>query len=185
MKFSFTSRLLARQALIAAFYAVITLAGFGISYGPIQFRFSELLNWLVFFDPKNVIGLTIGCFLSNIPSPLGAIDMFVGTLGTLLATLCMAKSKNHWIASIWPAVFSFLYSGESLFLGQIPGNAFVAVTGQIMLSELIIVAVIGIPVAYLLSKSQAFRKAVADDTMLPTRESWTHTPAFPGSLFQL
>ena len=36
-KMPFTARIAARQAIIAAVYVVLTLSGFGVSYGPVQF----------------------------------------------------------------------------------------------------------------------------------------------------
>lgn len=179
MSLKFNARLISRQAIIATIYLVLTLSGFGFAHGPIQFRFSEVLNWLAFLDPKNIIGLSIGCFLSNIPSPFGMLDMVVGTLGTLLATLCMAKSKTKWVACIWPSFFSFLYAAEALYTGEITKELFPIVTGQIMLSEFIITTIIGIPLVYLLSKETHFRNLIVDDRMLPTRMSWTSKSSFP------
>ncbi len=173
MKFKMNARTISRQAIIAALYAVITLSGFGLSYGPVQFRYSELLTWLAFWDPKNIIGLSVGCFIANITSPYGIIDMVVGTTGTLLAALLMARTKTKVFASIWPAIFSFLYSGQALFLGEITWAIFPLVTGQIMLSQFVIVGIIGLPVASLVERNKTFMGLVVDKTMLPTKESWT------------
>ena len=173
MKFKMNARTISRQAIIAALYAVITMSGFGLSYGPVQFRYSELMTWLAFWDPKNIIGLSVGCFIANITSPDGIIDMVVGTTGTLLATLLMARSKTKLVASVWPAFFAFLYSGQALFLGEITSDIYLLVTGQIMLSQFIIVGVIGIPVAILLERNKTVMDLIVDRTMLPTKETWT------------
>ncbi len=162
MKFQFHTKFLARQSLIAALYVILTLSGLGVSYGPIQFRYSEIMTWMAFFDPKSVIGLTLGCLIANIWSPFGLIDMLIGTLGTLLSTLCMSRTRSKWIAMLWPSVFSFLYSGEAWFLGQIPGALFPLVTLQIMLSEFLIVGVIGLPVMSLITRNARVR-ALLDD----------------------
>ena len=45
----FNIRNLARLALIAALYAAMTLAVPGLSFGAIQFRFSEILVLLCFY----------------------------------------------------------------------------------------------------------------------------------------
>lgn len=172
MQFQLNSRLLARQALIAALYTVLTLSGFGISYGPVQFRYSEILMWLTFLDPKNIIGLSLGCFIANITSPYGLLDMVVGTSGTLFAGIGMAKSPNKWLAAIWPAVFSFIYAGEAMFVGEIPPSLFPIVTGQIMLSELIVVGVIGIPIFMILSKNTKFMDLAIDRQMKPLKDDW-------------
>ncbi|MDD7593779.1 MAG: QueT transporter family protein [Peptoniphilaceae bacterium] len=169
----FPTHQVARQGIIAAVYVALTLSGLGISYGPIQFRFSEILNWLAFLDPKNVIGLTLGCFIANIPSPFGLMDMIFGTAGTLFATLLMAKTKSVWIASIWPAVFSFIYSAEALLLGQITADLYIATTASIMLSEFVIVGVIGLPVMAIVLRNERLQNAFIDPTVLPTKASWT------------
>ncbi|WP_071705918.1 QueT transporter family protein [Murdochiella vaginalis] len=163
-----SARTMARQGIIAAVYVIFTLSGFGFSYGPVQFRYAEVMTWLAFFDPKNVIGLTLGCLVANIWSPFGAIDMIVGTLGTLLSTLLMAKVSSKWIASLFPAAFSFLYSGEAWFLGEITGDLFPLVTAQIMLSQFIITAIIGLPLWTVLWRNKLVREALADP--VPARD---------------
>lgn len=51
-------------ALTAAAYAVLSYFGsiFGITYGPIQCRFSEALCVLPFFLPETAWGLGVGCY---------------------------------------------------------------------------------------------------------------------------
>lgn len=173
------TKFFARQAILAALYVILTLSGFGVSYGPIQFRFSEVMTWFAFFDPKNIVGLALGCFLANIPSPFGLLDMFVGTLGTVLAALFMAKVKSKWIAAIGPALPAFLYAGEALVLGQITMELFPIVTGQMMLSQLIIVGVIGLPLMMVLTKSKPLQNAFHDPTQAPTKKDWAGVDAFP------
>jgi uncharacterized membrane protein len=64
-----TTRRVVRIAIIAALYAVLTVALSPISYGPIQLRVSEALKVLVLFDPWMVIGIGIGTFFANLASP--------------------------------------------------------------------------------------------------------------------
>ena len=60
------SKKLAFVGLVAASYAVITIVFGVISYGPIQFRISEILMFLPLFGKEYIIGLTMGCFIANI-----------------------------------------------------------------------------------------------------------------------
>ena len=55
-------------ALTAAAYAVLSYFGsiFGITYGPIQCRFSEALCVLPFFLPETAWGLGVGCLIAGI-----------------------------------------------------------------------------------------------------------------------
>ncbi len=47
------TRELAMTAIVAALYAVLTLAIAPIAYGAIQFRLSEVMTLLAFYDKKN------------------------------------------------------------------------------------------------------------------------------------
>ena len=79
----------AQGAMIAAIYAAATYASsaLGIAYGQVQFRFSEALTALAVLTPAAVPGLTVGCILGNIGSPMGVWDIIFGSLATLLASL--------------------------------------------------------------------------------------------------
>ena len=79
-------RSITTAALIAALYVLLTVAFAPLSFGHLQFRASELLTVLACFTPTAIPGLTVGCLLSNIASPL-PLDMVFGTLATLLAAI--------------------------------------------------------------------------------------------------
>jgi len=80
-------RTLVRASMIAALYAGLTLALSPVSYGPVQFRISELLTVLPAISAPSVWGLAAGCFIANIFSPYGWVDMLFGTCATLSAAL--------------------------------------------------------------------------------------------------
>ena len=63
-----STRSLTRGALIAAIYVVLCYIStiFGLSSGVIQFRIAEALCILPIFMPEAIVGLFIGCILSNI-----------------------------------------------------------------------------------------------------------------------
>ena len=89
-------RFFAFNAVIAALYAALTFASafFGLAYRGVQFRISEALNVLCLFTPAAIPGLTVGCFLANLPSDLGPIDWFLGTLATLIAVAGIYFTRN-------------------------------------------------------------------------------------------
>ena len=66
-----------KAAVIAAIYAGLTYfaAMLNVAYMGVQFRFSEALTILAAFSPAAIPGLTIGCFLGNITSPYGIVDV--------------------------------------------------------------------------------------------------------------
>lgn len=109
-------RRLTDNALIAAIYAVITIIQGSLGYGEIQFRIAEVLIILAFFRKDFIFGLTIGCALANIASPLQPWDMIFGTLATLISVTIIAFSKYMWIGIIVPALANGVIIGLELHL---------------------------------------------------------------------
>ena len=85
-------RLIAVNAIIAALYAALTLAIAPLAYGQVQFRFSEILVFLAFFNYKYIPGLILGCFIANLGSPMIAYDLVFGTLATAIAVILISLS---------------------------------------------------------------------------------------------
>ena len=113
---------LAQVALIAAVYAVLTFlaAAAGLAFGQIQFRFSEALCVLAAFTPAAIPGLTIGCFVANLASPLGPVDWICGTGATLLAALAaywlrkVPTGRIPWLIPLPSVVFNALIVGAEI-----------------------------------------------------------------------
>ncbi|MGT2802866.1 QueT transporter family protein [Streptococcus henryi] len=82
---NFTVRDFVQVALVAALYIVLTITPplNAISYGAYQFRVSEMLNFTAFYNRKYIIGLTLGCMISNFYS-FGLVDVIVGGGSTLV-----------------------------------------------------------------------------------------------------
>ena len=98
------TRQLTCAAIVGAAYAVLSIFGsvFGITYGPIQCRFSEALCVLPFLMPETAWGLGVGCLIANLLSPYGILDIVVGSAATLLAALLTARCKKKWLAPLPP-----------------------------------------------------------------------------------
>jgi uncharacterized membrane protein len=147
-----STKKLVRMSVIAALYVVLTLALPAMAYGPIQFRLSEVMTLLAFIDPFYILPLTLGCAIANIGSPFGIIDIIVGSLASFLALYSMSKTKNIYIASLFPTLFCIFIGLEILFLSNEPINLFL-VTGQIMISEFIVVSIIGVGLFKIIEKN--------------------------------
>ena len=101
-----------RIGVVAGLYAALTLALGFISYGPIQFRISEVMTLLPLFGKEYILSLTIGCFLANIIGPYGVPDIVLGTLATFISVYLVYltgkymknKKGNLIIASLWPTI---------------------------------------------------------------------------------
>ncbi len=107
-------RSLAFNAIIAALYCVLTFILQPISFGAVQFRFSEILILLCFWRKDLIIGLTVGCLVSNAFS-FSFWDMLIGTSATLISCIFMVfLSPRLFVSAIWPVVFNGLIVGAEL-----------------------------------------------------------------------
>lgn len=113
---TFEVKNLARLAVVAALYAALTLALPGISFGLIQFRFSEILVLLCFYRRDYSAALIVGCFIANCFSPMALMDMVFGTLATAIAVLPMYSVKNIWLASLLPVISNAIIIAIELFI---------------------------------------------------------------------
>lgn len=151
-----TTKRLVRTAVIAALYAVLTLFLAPISYGSIQFRISEIMVLLAFFDPFYIGGLTLGCFVANILGPNGMVDAVFGTIATFISVYAISitgkyiksDTKALIVASLWPVIFNGLIIGWELnYLYQLP---LVLSILQVACGEFVVVAIVGVPVMKLI-----------------------------------
>ena len=151
-----TLKRLVRSAIIAAIYAALTLVLAPISYGSLQFRVSEILVLLAFFDPFYIGGLTLGCFIANLLGPNGLSDIIFGTLATFVSVNAIALTakyiKNNktslWIASLWPTIFNGIIVGGMLtYLYQIP--LLISIL-EVAVGEFAVVTIVGVPVMKLI-----------------------------------
>ena len=145
-----------RIAITAALYVALTLAIAPLSYGAVQFRLSEILTLLCFYRKDYCYALILGCAISNLFSPLGALDLVFGVASTVFTVVGMRYVKNIWAASLLPAV-SMVFIGWELSLLQMP-FWFSFLTAA--LGEIGVVTVIGVPLMKCLEKNRFFQKTV-------------------------
>mgnify|MGYP000863669797 CR=1 FL=1 len=152
-----TTKTIAENAIVAAIYFALTLASTPFSFGLIQFRISEMLMLLCFFRKDYVIGLTIGCLLSNaamstsVLGSTGWIDMIVGTSATLISGLIMPYCKRLFIASLVPVIFNGVFVGLELSYVFELGNVWVCI-GFVSLGELVCISILGYILVMILRK---------------------------------
>lgn len=155
---------LTRAAIIAALYTAVTLVIYPFSFGYLQIRISEALTILPFFMPEAILGLFIGCIISNFFSPhIVILDVIFGSLATLLAALltnqCNKLGKaGRWLAPLPPVLtnavviglviaLTMTQSGEGSFYTIFLFNALTVGAGQ-----LVACYGLGIPLSFILDK---------------------------------
>lgn len=118
-------RELTLAAMVAAMYAVMGYFGhvFGLTFGPVQFRFAEALTLLPFLFPAATPGLFVGCLITNLLSPYGPLDLVVGSVATLLAALWTQRVKNRWVAPVPAILCNAVLVGFTIAWSESGGNA--------------------------------------------------------------
>lgn len=172
---SLTTKRIAQNAIVAGLYFILTLVSAPLSYGLIQFRFSEMLMLLCFFRKDYVIGLTIGCVLANISMSgtmlggSGWIDMLVGSSATLLAGLIMPYTKRLFISSLIPVITNGIIVGLELrYIFEI--DSLGACMGFVALGEFVCISIIGYFLILLLRKTyKDFNKIIDADRNLEVK----------------
>jgi len=147
-----------KLAAVAALYVVLTIAIHPFSYGPIQFRISEFLVLLAFYRRDYSIALIIGCAIANFFSPMLLYDVLFGTTATALAVFFVARSKNIYIASLYPVLFNGIIIGLELnYVLQLP---LIESMIYVALGELAVVSVIGVILFKTLEKNKGFLELI-------------------------
>ena len=150
--------------IIAAAYVVLTFVAnaLNIAYGPIQFRVSEVMTILPILTPAAIPGLTIGCFIANLGSPYGAVDIICGTFATFLAALLTYYSRKIIIKNLpvlsmfFPVIVNAIIIGLEITLLMPEGfklTAFLITAFQIGLGQFVVCYGLGIPLYFTLKKS--------------------------------
>lgn len=152
-------RYITRGAIIAAIYAVLTIATWQFSSLAIQCRVSESLCVLYTMLPEAVPGIFVGCLISNMFSGT-IVDIVFGSFATLLAGIITRKmgqkmgKRCKWLVPL-PTVlvntliipFVLMYGYGITEFGGVSATA--GVLGMLALSifigETISCYVIGIP----------------------------------------
>ena len=157
----FNARRITNIGVMAALYVVATLLCSPLAYGEVQFRISELLMLLCFFNKDYIISMTIGCFIANLFSPLGFIDAGFGTAATLIAAVLIYLTRNKVnlaVASLFPVISNaFIVAAELKIVSNAP---YWVSAAWVALGEFVCVSVLGVIVVTALSKNKSFMKLI-------------------------
>ena len=154
-------------AMIAALYVVLTMIAnmLNLAYGEMQFRISEVLCVLPVFTPAAIPGLTVGCILANIISPMGWMDMVFGSAATLLAALCSYALRKLTVKGLPvlsllpPILFNAVFIGfEIWWFSDRVASAFFMGALWVGLGEAGVLFILGVPFFYAVRASGLFSR---------------------------
>ncbi|UCF58754.1 MAG: QueT transporter family protein [Candidatus Bathyarchaeota archaeon] len=147
--------------IFASLYSVMVIVLAPISYGPVQLRVADcLIPLAALFGWPVVVGVTVGCFLSNAYIWLGAYDVFLGPIANFIAAVVILLLRKHrLLACVVGALPIGAIVGGYLWLFFPPPDIFglnlpawTAMIVSITISSWIAIAVIGYSLLILLSR---------------------------------
>lgn len=180
---------MAIAAMIAAMYAAVSLALAPISFGTVQMRIAEALTLLPVFDPVMILGVSLGCFVTNMvgfftgADILGWLDIPFGTMATVIAAFLSywmrnVRIKGLPVLSAVPPVLAnaVMIGGELTYLiaGCFQWDIFAIQAFSVGIGELISCFALGLPLVWFLEKTGVVKK------MLPYQKSGL--PSHEGAL---
>ncbi|MBE6130175.1 MAG: QueT transporter family protein [Erysipelotrichaceae bacterium] len=154
---------MARIAIVAALYVVLTLISYPFSYGMIQFRISEALMLLCCYDKRYTWSMVVGCIVSNLFS-FDLIDCIFGTLATLLACIAMVLIKKKIISSFAPAISNGIIIGLELYF-VIDAPLLLSMIG-VAVGELVVVVLLGNIIFYYIEKDKKLMEVIGIKKLL-------------------
>lgn len=165
-----------KQAMIAAMYAVLSVALSPITYGPVQARISEALTLLPIYGAVNIWGVTIGCFITNLiglftgANILGSLDIFFGTMATFVAAVLSYLLRNIRFkglpvaSAVPPIIINAIVVGAELCImisGGFNRAVFAAQALSVGLGQTLSCAVIGLIMVKIIDKTPQLKETVS------------------------
>ena len=162
-------RTITRNGIVAAIYVALTVSTSAISFGAVQIRIAEALMLLCFFRRDYIWGLTLGCLIANLFSPLFPWDLLIGTSATFLACLGVSylNFKRLFIAALYPVLFNaFMVAAELHF---ILGEGFWFSVAFVGLGEFIAVCVIGYALFMIIKRNEGAMRSLGANRNLEAK----------------
>lgn len=158
--------------MIAALYTVLGLAFAPIAFGAVQFRVSEALTLLPVFSPVAIVGVTLGCLITNVAGvAMGVtlpLDILFGTFATLLAACLTYLLRNVCVrgvpvlASLPPVLVNAVVIGWEITWFFLPQGSFWAgflpTAASVGFGQLVTCCGLGLLLVYTLKKTKLAQK---------------------------
>ena len=165
---NFSARRITRVGVTAAIYVAITLIGAPFAYGSVQFRISEALMLLCFYNKDHIAALSIGCLLANIFSTVGMIDTIVGTAATVIAGVLIYLFRKEGstvrliICSLFPVILNALIIGAEITALSKTPVSFWVMAADIALGEFVCVSIVGVLLFKTLEHNKEFMRVIGE-----------------------
>ena len=144
-----TPRQIALSGIAAGLYVAVTVLTASFAYGNIQFRIADAMCLLVCIEPSLTVGLTLGCLIANLFSTVSALDIIIGTAGTLLGCLLTVRIKKTWLLPIPTILSNAILVGAMLSWVLMPASefwqGFAIMGGEVALGEAVVLYALGVP----------------------------------------
>lgn len=162
-----TTKEMTFAAILAAVYAVLTVALPIPQYGPVQVRLAEAMTVLPFMFPAAAPGLVVGCIIANLFSPY-MLDVIFGSAATLLGCILTRRMPSKWLAPLPPVLCNMVIVGAEIAwfeagFGDGFFAAFAANAGLIGLGELVACYLLGLPLLSAIERFPACRAFMKTD----------------------
>lgn len=123
-------------AIVAALYTSLCIFLAPISYGPLQFRFADILQPLVLKHKRFIYGIALGTFLANLNSPLGILDWgmmpFVSLLGGFIAYYVNQRGAKQYVSMF---LYAFCIAvGVGFLLHRVCQLPFIVGFGEVLVT---------------------------------------------------
>ena len=162
-----TPKQIALSGIAAGLYVAVTVLTASFAYGNIQFRIADALCLLVSIEPTLTVGLTLGCLIANLFSTVSALDIIIGTAGTLLGCLLTVHIKKTWLLPIPTILSNAVLVGAMLSWVLMPESGFwkgfLIFGGEVALGETAVLYALGIPLTLTMRRTNLIGKLLKDD----------------------
>ncbi len=155
-----STKQLTKQGVVTAVYVALTLLMSFMAYGGIQLRIAEALLLLCFYKRDYTLGLTLGCVIVNLFSPLGMIDVLVGGLATLISCLIISCIPNIYLAGLIPVAVNGIIVGAELWKAY--NMPLPIAMAQVAAGELISVSIFGVLLFKSLERSNRLMRLIKE-----------------------
>ena len=147
---------IALYAVLIALYVGITNLLGGISFGIFQFRVSEILLLLPFYNRRYSVPCIIAVALGNLFSPLGLIDVAVGTIIAAVSYTVIIYISNIYVDTLLYSLLCGLLVGAELHI-VLQLDLFLSIF-SVFISQIAVCSILGVQVLNLLAKNREVNK---------------------------